>query len=333
MFLSIIVPVYNAEAYLAECLDSLLAQDISDYEIICINDGSQDSSPVLLHEYAKKHSIIRVLDKKNGGVTTARNAGLNIAQGDYIWFVDADDFLLPNSLGSLREEALRTHCDRIIVGGYQFVNALTEEESALAKENKLPLNVSWYDSVVWRNLLRQDFLRQHNLFFRYPELTHGEDGLFMYEVGLYEPKSVEVTDILYFYREHPGSAETTVSLDNCQKKQRSYLRIAQILRDYYHSGRRDSVTADKMMTFLWFSLYETAKRSRKDALLVLRQMHKDGLFPFRRPHECLQNRAYMTQKSGLVGTILDFLCRHLHTCWGFWIMWLLQHLKQWKHKA
>lgn len=147
MFLSFVVPVYNAAQYLPECLDSLLAQDISDYEIICVNDGSRDASPEILRQYAAKHGNIRVIDKENGGVVSARNAGLSAAQGDFIWFVDADDFLLPNILGFLRNKAAETACDRLIVGGYQFTDRLTDEEIALSRQMKLPINSQWAVSL------------------------------------------------------------------------------------------------------------------------------------------------------------------------------------------
>ena len=254
MFLSFVVPVYNAAQYLPECLDSLLAQDISDYEIICVNDGSRDASPEILGQYAAEHGNIRVINKENGGVVSARNAGLSSAQGDYIWFVDADDFLLPNILGFLKGKAAETACDRLIVGGYQFTDRLTDEEIALSRQMKLPINSQWYDSVVWRSLLRREFLLENGLNFRYPELTHGEDGLYMYEVGLCAPKSVEIKLALYCYREHSGSAETTVSLENYHKKIRSYIRISEILLGYYRDGRQDPTTADKLMVFLWFTL-------------------------------------------------------------------------------
>lgn len=140
MFLSFVVPVYNAAQYLPECLDSLLAQDISDYEIICVNDGSRDASPEILRQYAAEHGNIRVINKENGGVVSARNAGLSATQGDFIWFVDADDFLLPNILGFLKDKAAETACDRLIVGGYQFTDRLTDEEIALSRQRKLPIN-------------------------------------------------------------------------------------------------------------------------------------------------------------------------------------------------
>lgn len=301
MFLSFVVPVYNAAQYLPECLDSLLAQDISDYEIICVNDGSRDASPEILRQYAAEHGNIRVINKENGGVVSARNAGLSAAQGDFIWFVDADDFLLPNILGFLKDKAAETACDRLIVGGYQFTDRLTDEEIALSRQMKLPINSQWYDSVVWRSLLRREFLLENGLNFRYPELTHGEDGLYMYEVGLCAPKSVEIKLALYCYREHSGSAETTVSLENYHKKIRSYIRISEILLGYYRDGRQDPTTADKLMVFLWFTLYVTASLPRKDAAAVLRQLRQKGLYPFHRPPQCTLTRAYMTRQTGCVG--------------------------------
>ena len=145
MFLSFIVPVYNAETYLAECLRSLEEQDIpkKDYEILCVNDGSTDSSPSILAEFSAQYPNLTVIHKENGGVTTARNAGLDAAQGDYIWFVDADDFIKPGILSSLRSTAMETNCDRLIVGGYQFTDALTEEEAAQSRRGELPINTPW----------------------------------------------------------------------------------------------------------------------------------------------------------------------------------------------
>lgn len=95
MKLSIIIPVYNVERYLRQCLESCLNQDVpkSQYEVIIVNDGSPDNSQAIIDEYSSKYDNVRVLKKKNGGLSSARNAGLNIASGDYIWFVDSDDWI------------------------------------------------------------------------------------------------------------------------------------------------------------------------------------------------------------------------------------------------
>ncbi len=105
MFLSIIIPVYNGEQYISACLDSCLEQDISDYEIICINDGSVDNSLCILKEYSAKHPNIVLIDKENEGVSAARNDGLDASRGMYIMFVDADDLIQHNTLGLIKDTA------------------------------------------------------------------------------------------------------------------------------------------------------------------------------------------------------------------------------------
>ena len=94
--ISIIVPIYNAEKYLRKCLDSILAQTYPNWEAICIDDGSSDNSSEILKEYAKKDlRILAIPQKARGGVSAARNAGLDAAQGDYVYFMDADDYVSP----------------------------------------------------------------------------------------------------------------------------------------------------------------------------------------------------------------------------------------------
>lgn len=111
MKLSIIVPIYNVAPYLRKCVDSLLAQDISDYEIILVDDGSPDECPQICDEYATTYSNIHVVHQENAGLSAARNSGIAIAQGEYIWFVDSDDYVEPNVLGILIEQIERENLD------------------------------------------------------------------------------------------------------------------------------------------------------------------------------------------------------------------------------
>ncbi len=101
--ISFIIPVYNVESYLSFCINSILSQDFSDYEIILVDDGSTDSSGTICDEYAQKYPFITVKHKTNGGLSTARNAGLLLAAGKYILFVDSDDYIAPNALCRLAE--------------------------------------------------------------------------------------------------------------------------------------------------------------------------------------------------------------------------------------
>ena len=139
--LSFIVPVYNVEQYLRKCVDSLLAQDYDNYEIILVDDGSTDSCPSICDEYASAsfasfhQSItpIRVIHQKNGGLSVARNAGLKAAEGEYVCFVDSDDYWEKNVLGSLMEQVERDNLD-VLRFDYQNVN----EQYQVYLPNKYP---------------------------------------------------------------------------------------------------------------------------------------------------------------------------------------------------
>ena len=328
MFLSIIVPVYNAETYICECLNSLIEQDIpkDDYEILCVNDGSTDTSLQILTAYAESYPNITVIDKENGGVTTARNAGLSAAKGDYIWFIDADDFIQENTLLRLRTLAEETGCDRLILGGYQFVDHLKPSERELAEKGQLPVNCPWYDAVVWRCLMRREYLNSHELSFRYPQLTHGEDGLFMYEVTLFDPKDVQIDEVLYFYREHSGSAETDLSPTTQRKKLSCYIQILKILKGHYDSGRKDTVTANKLMSFLHFSLFMIAKLPAAEAKEALDDLKAAGLFPYTRLPECTLERSYMLDRDDLIGKIFDKVYLNLHKKWGYHLIRIIRQM-------
>ena len=127
--ISIIIPVYNVERYLPECLDSLLAQTYQNFELLCVNDGSSDSSQSILEQYARKDSRVRVFCKKNGGVSSARNFGLEQAKGEYIGFVDSDDFVLPRFLERM-QQAMDAEKAKIAVCGFRKV----PENSSLIKK-------------------------------------------------------------------------------------------------------------------------------------------------------------------------------------------------------
>ena len=330
LFLSMIIPVYNAETYLPECLDSLLKQDLpaEDFEILCVNDGSKDGSLAVLQTYAGNYPNIRIIDKENGGVTTARNAGLEAAKGEFIWFIDADDLIKENILAQLKAMVPETGCDRVVFGAYEFTDALTEEELEKSRKKELTTNTSWYDAVVWRSLLRTEFLKQHDLYFRYPELTHGEDGLFMYEVTLDNPMTVATEEVLYFYRIHSGSADASVSVESLKRKLRSHVRITQILQQHFLAQESPAEgSANKMMIYLWKSMYEATQLPYKDARDAIQGLRETGLFPCRRPKECTMTTSFMTDRTDLVGRVFDKVYLRLHTRLGYLVMRLLQKLR------
>lgn len=114
MLFSIIIPVYNAEKTIDRCIQSVLKQDFSDFEIIVINDGSTDNSGMLCEQYAKKYNNVFIKHKKNMGLSAARNDGMKYAKGKYIIFLDSDDYWQPNILNGLAKEAV--NCDLVVFG-------------------------------------------------------------------------------------------------------------------------------------------------------------------------------------------------------------------------
>lgn len=147
MKLSIIVPIYNVAPYLRKCVDSLLVQDITDYEIILVDDGSPDECPQICDEYAEKYDNIRVVHQENAGLSAARNSGINVATGDYIMFVDSDDYLQPNVLGTLMEQVEREQLD-VLRFDYQNVRQTEAGEYEVFQPNKYPHQVDTCREVV-----------------------------------------------------------------------------------------------------------------------------------------------------------------------------------------
>lgn len=327
MFLSFIVPVYNTESYLSQCLHSLLAQDSGDYEIICVNDGSTDGSAAILASYAERHANLRVIHQPNSGVAAARNAGLSAARGQYIWFVDSDDLIRENCLSHLARTVEETPCDLLEIGGYQFVEDLSDEERAMAARHALPDNVPGPGSVVWRSLIRREFLICRDLNFRHPELTHGEDGQFMYELSMEKPRVASLDEPLYFYRIRSGSAETAASYQSRLRRMRSHAAVASIMGQFYAGGQTDAATADRLMATLWSALYDAAGFPMKQARPVLASLGSQGLFPMKNPPRTRQTRSYMTDRADFIGKTFDWLYMHLHTRWGFAVMHLLCRLR------
>lgn len=136
--LSIIVPIYGVEQYLRKCVDNLLSQDVSssEYEIILVDDGSPDSCPQICEEYATAHENIRVVHRKNGGLSAARNSGIEVARGEYIMFVDPDDYIEPNVLDALMTQVKRDKLD-VLRFKFQNVNEQSEVFNPYKRDQRL----------------------------------------------------------------------------------------------------------------------------------------------------------------------------------------------------
>lgn len=208
---SIIVPVYNCIASLVWCVHSILHQTYTDYELFLVDDGSTDGSGKLCDRFAAEDDRIRVIHKPNGGVSSARNAGIDAATGGYITFCDSDDYLEPDYLETLVQTAKSNpDCGHIwccfqTVTGYQKENAVpnyTSTKSLLCYtlQDYMSLHEMWLDAEPWNKLYRTDIVQTAKV--RFPEdLSLGEDWLFnlAYIDASANEKIVVVTEPLYNY--------------------------------------------------------------------------------------------------------------------------------------
>lgn len=171
--LSVLVPIYNVEKYLDECLASLTNQTLKDTEIICINDGSTDGSPRIIQRYVKKHKNFIVINKQNTGYGDSMNRGLERASGEYIGIVESDDFIEPNAFEELYNLAQKTSAD-IVKANYFYYSEAGDEIHRVIKNQKLNTSLSISDNPsilleepgIWSAIYRRDFLNQNKIRFR-----------------------------------------------------------------------------------------------------------------------------------------------------------------------
>ena len=334
MFLSFIVPVYNVEKYLEECLDSLLDQDIekSDYEIICVNDGSTDGSLAILREYEAKYANIRVIDKKNGGVSSVRNAGIEAAKGDYVWMVDSDDLIAHYFLAHLREVARSSAPDIIDFGAYHFYDELTEEERKAYYAHSLPALAFANNVYITRSLFKRQFLLHNHMRFD-TELAYSEDSLFKCGCMMAGPRVAHEHLMGYLVRYRQGSTVSQASPAALERKFRSSRIAAMRFREYYAKAEdtmKHSV-ADLLMANLWQTLYAVIGMKAAEGRKCLKELRVDGLYPFVRPKECTLKKSYQTTRTDAVGKLFDRIYINLHRPWGFAAMKLLRGMIQLKH--
>lgn len=180
--ISIIVPIYNAEKTINRCIDSVLKQTYTNFELIIINDGSLDKSDKICENYARKDSRIQVIHKKNGGVSSARNIGINLTTGEYITFIDSDDYILEHFL----EHLISVKAD-LVVSGFKDMPHPNGNETylpdALYKNNDITTFLNReIDSMLfkspWGKLFKTDLIRKNNLSFD-ENISFGEDSVFM----------------------------------------------------------------------------------------------------------------------------------------------------------
>lgn len=203
--LSIIVPVYNVEKYIDKCIQSVLYQTYSNWELILINDGSPDNSPKICENYAEQDYRIKVIHKENGGVASARNMGIEIATGDYITFLDSDDYLHPEFINHLLNLAISNNADIVQCG---FLKGIDKEFPILDSKEKIN-SVDNYDIflkgfakiIVWGKIYKKYVIEGLPI----PENKLFEDDFITWRWYFNAKKIIVTTRLLYYYTDNNES--------------------------------------------------------------------------------------------------------------------------------
>lgn len=239
---SIIVPVFNAEKYLKRCIDSLKNQLLADIEIILVDDFSTDSSPRICDKAAEEDNRIKVIHKVNEGAGKARNAALEIATGEYIGFVDSDDYVELEMFATLYDTAIKYNSD-LVMSGVQFVdgNMFSEKGECIKKTyfdkdthfetsdelKKLRMGIvgsepydsddSKYGMSIWKNLFRHEIIKKNNIFFESEREILSEDALFMIDYISCINKATGINAAFYNYCRNGESISKSYKKDRFEK--------------------------------------------------------------------------------------------------------------------
>lgn len=237
--LSIIVPVYNVEAYIATCLDSILSYSGSEIEVIAVVDGSKDGSEKILREYGKKDTRLRIITQENQGVSAARNKGMEAANGEYLTFVDADDWLdtraLQNILAYLnqdvrQEELIFTAYTEVLANNNRDKTFVLPETPDVQQLYELAITGAQMN-YCWGKIYRTDIIKKHRLAFR-RDVKIGEDIIFVLDYLEYVTKAKYLSDKLYYYRQNNASVMQTVNTNRFYEMEHSYKRRQEFCDTY-----------------------------------------------------------------------------------------------------
>ena len=264
---SVLVPVYNVEKYLTQCLDSIIGQTLKDIEIICVNDGSTDSSLEILKEYENKDRRIKIVDKKNGGLPSARNAGLDAATGEYVSFIDSDDYIQPDMMATLYENARKKKAEIVICGANIFpekphadgwlYSVLSPQRKFYEKCNdELLFENPATRPFIWRVFVKRELIEREHL--RLNEGIHiGEDNAFQFRIYPKANGISVIPDKLYNYRWfREDSMMNTVVYKDANKKTLSHIKmILHIAEEWEKSGDMDISAFEFLMWSVKF-LYD-----------------------------------------------------------------------------
>lgn len=248
--ISVIIPVYNAEKYLTKCLNSIVNQTYTNLEIILVNDGSKDSSLNICYEYKKKDDRIKVINNDNHGASYSRNCGISISTGEYIMFIDADDYIENNFIERLITCNEYETYDLFISCYTDFYDKNIFKEKKLIDENILTfdlkkdyLNIVKYLRTPWGKIYKLNIIKENNIKFPEDYIT-AEDQIFNFRYLKYIKKYRFLNECLYFYRhENKNSLSSSKSyeafISNIKK-----LKFEKVFLDEMNIENKEKIMGD-----------------------------------------------------------------------------------------
>lgn len=262
--ISVIIPIYNVEDYITDCIKSVLSQSYTNIEILCIDDCGQDNSIHIVTEFASLDSRIKVIHHpQNKGVGPARNTGIKASHGDYIIFLDSDDMLYPNALYELMNELNRSHADVIVGRVVAFPHVNDKSICSFAESynqydqraipglytlslQKIPQECMNISVVAHGRLFKKDFIIKNNIYFIDKNIVHEDDGFFIKYLSCLPTISVLNKNIVQ-YRIRPKSIMTSLKGKVFLKRRKSHL--CQVLNDArnYIYNKYNRATAESLL--------------------------------------------------------------------------------------
>lgn len=219
---SIVIPIYNVGKYLVPCIESILSQTCRNYEIVLVDDGSTDNSPEVCDEYAKNNENIKVIHKVNGGQSTARNAGFEVSVGEYVYFMDSDDYLVNKDVLSKIERCIKETHDDIVAFKFKkwFESSGQEVDCSFNYKLKLPshdyvtvclqlTNKDAFYNAAWCKVVKRSVLVDNGIKFQVGIV--GEDNDWGYQVALHAKTISLIDEPLYGYRQRVGSVTKDIT--------------------------------------------------------------------------------------------------------------------------
>ena len=244
---SVIIPVYNVEKYLRQCLDSVVNQTLKDIEIICVDDGATDNSGIILDEYAAKDNRVKVIHKQNGGYGKAMNVGIEHATGEYIGIVEPDDYIELNMFEVLYNTALKTKVDFVKSDFYLFTEDLIQHERPLApsksyygkvihaKEGEELFNM---DMNTWTGIYKTEYIKKNNIRYNETPGARYQDQGFWFQTLIFADSAYFINQPFYHYRFFKGNS--TNNPNGFNWIQTEYNHIYDILKSHPNKGEKYS---------------------------------------------------------------------------------------------